>query len=634
MLAGAPALLVLDNCEHVIERGRRFLQRTALALRRRRDPGNQPRAARRAGEARLRLRPLAARPSEGARAGETPGVALFVDRVRLADPSFELSAESAELVPKIVLRLDGLPLAIELAAARVESFGMAQLSTLLAAPFRVLTHGARTAPERHRSLRATVDWSYQLMSDPLRRAFRRLAVFPARSRSGPPRRSPGATRNPSVGQLVDCSLLTPPRVGPDGQTRYLMLETVRAFGLEQLDESGERADAEAARVAFAVLVASAAATALRVPGGEAAAAAELDAEEAFMDEALTWALEHDAESALRLAVALAPWWQLRGRARTGYPQLERALTDSGDRADVPAAAHKWLGRLAHSIAEYERALTHFEALCAHIPQGTASPRPRRRAGGPVREPAQPRPAGAGRGCRPRRAPGGTAARLCRGRSARPGPAQPGRGVRRRRGGRHSLGAAGRPDRPVPAAGQGGPSSAAVLTVALADTDDLDAAGATCAAGLESARAAGDVTMQADFLFFTTHIALRAGHLDDAGAHILESLRLTAQSGDLIRVLDCLDDCARLCAATGRPAEAITLWAAHAAGAAALGTPDPRPGREATAASRFSGPSRRLGPQAARAAERRGAQMNLQTAAEFAAMLAGSRHTSRPSGRAG
>ena len=129
-------------------------------------------------------------------------------------------------------------------------------------------------------------------------------------------------------------------------------------------------------------------------------------------------------------------------------------------------------------------------------------------------------------------------------------------------------------------------------------------------------------MQADFLSFTTHIALRQQHLADVGAHIVESLRLTAQSGDLIRVLDCLDDCARLCAATGRPAEAITLWAAHESGAAVLGTPrlarDTECRREPLARA-----TRLLGPQKVGAAEHRGAQMNLQIAAEFASMLAGS-----------
>jgi DNA-binding CsgD family transcriptional regulator len=159
-----------------------------------------------------------------------------------------------------------------------------------------------------------------------------------------------------------------------------------------------------------------------------------------------------------------------------------------------------------------------------------------------------------------------------------------------------------------------------LTVALADSDDLADAQETCARGLESARAAGDVAMQADFLSFTTHIALRTGQLDDAGAHILESLRLTAQSGDGIRVLGCLDDYARLCAATGRPSEAVTLWAARTAGASTLGTPDLTQETELRQEPLRSA-IQQLGPRAAEAAERRGARMNLQTAAEFAAMLA-------------
>ena len=118
-------------------------------------------------------------------------MALFADRARQADPHFVLTARPGPLVAQLVARLDGMPLAIELAAARVEALGLAQLLDRLDDRFALLTGGDRLAAARQRSLAATVDWSYQLLSEDERRVFRRLAVFPARSRWMPPRRSPG-----------------------------------------------------------------------------------------------------------------------------------------------------------------------------------------------------------------------------------------------------------------------------------------------------------------------------------------------------------------------------------------------------------------------------------------------------------
>ena len=622
VLAGAPTLLVLDNCEHVVGAVAEFCSEllarcddVVILATSREQIGV-------AGEARMRLRPLAATTGGAGLAGDAAGVSLFVDRARLADPSFDLNAESAALVSQIVERLDGLPLAIELAAARVESLGVAQLYARLAEPFRVLTQGSRTAPARHRSLRATMNWSHELMADPLRRVFRRLAILPGSFTLRGAEAVAATADESSILRLVDCSLLTPPRGGRDDQPRYLMLETVRAFALEQLDQSGERADAQSAMIMFAMQVASAAAAGMRTPGREVAAAGALDAEEALVREAMSSALDGDTAAALRLAVDLSPWWQLRGRALTGYPTLEEALRGYPDRDDVWLAAHKWLGRLAHSTAAFERALAHFDMVCRSIPVGSPSPD---LVDGLAGRSGSLRNLGrldeAGDAAR-------TALRVARQLHYAEGEAlaltQLSLGAEyaddaetATRWARQAvqIDATRLPDKVARRAALG-------LTVALADTDDVNAARETCARGLESARNAGDVTMQADFLYFTTHIALRTGHLDDAGARILESLRLTAQSGDRIRVLDCLDDCARLCAATGRPSEAVTLWAAYTAAASALGTPslaqDTRLRREPLRKA-----IHRIGPRAAEAAERRGAQLTLQAAANLAGMLAGS-----------
>ena len=431
--------------------------------------------------------------------------------MRLADPAFELSAESAALVPQIVVRLDGLPLAIELAAARVESFGMAQLYTRLAAPFGVLTQGSRTAPVRHRSLRATVDWSYQLMSDPLRRVFRRLAILPGPFTLRAAAALAGSEAESSVSQLVDCSLLTPPRVGVDERARYLMLETVRAFALEQLDESGERDDAAEAMMQFAAQLAAAAADGIGTAGGEAAAASQLDAEEPLLREALTWALEHDAALALRLAVALAPWWQLRGRvpdrisaAGSGAAGLSGPRRRVARRAQVAGSPGPQHGRVRACAGALRRGVRH------------GSPRRDRHRNSSTDSPDGPGRCGIWAGW-PK--PATPLTRRC----------EAAEQLHYAEGQAHALTqlslAADYADEAESAtrwarqAAEIDPTRISdrlarrvrvCLTVGLADSNDLEAARDVCAEGLESARAAGDVTMQADFLSFTTHIALRLG----------------------------------------------------------------------------------------------------------------------------
>jgi len=143
--------------------------------------------------------------------------------------------------------------------------------------------------------------------------FRAVSVFPGPFTLEAAEAVAGEGAGPVVLRLVDCSLLVPPRVGPDGRARYLMLETLRAYGAGLLDQAGERPGAEAALAGWALGVAGQAAAGLQTSSAEVAAARRLDAEDATMSQVLAWAMDHDAAAALRLAVALAPWWFLRGR---------------------------------------------------------------------------------------------------------------------------------------------------------------------------------------------------------------------------------------------------------------------------------------------------------------------------------
>ncbi len=294
-LARQQLLLVLDNCEHVIGAAAELCAGLLGAC----DDvkilatSREPLAV--GGEARYRLAPLALPDLEDlAVPAGAEAVVLFADRARSADARFVLDDRTGPVVARLVARLDGMPLAIELAAARVEALGVAQLLDRLGDGFALLAGGDRLAPSRQRSLAATVEWSYQLLDEAERRVFRRVSVFPgpftleaAEAIAGP-----GADR--AVLHLVDCSLLVPPQPGADGRSRYAMLETLRAYGNRLLARTGEDDAAAAALARWALEVAERAAAGLQTSTAEEQDAARwLDAEDAAMGQVLAWAIDHD-----------------------------------------------------------------------------------------------------------------------------------------------------------------------------------------------------------------------------------------------------------------------------------------------------------------------------------------------------
>jgi predicted ATPase/DNA-binding CsgD family transcriptional regulator len=618
VLARRQLLLVLDNCEHLLDAVAELCGTLLPAaddmqvLATSREPLGL------AGEARCRLPPLTLPgPGGPAGTGASEAVTLFADRARQADPEFALTGESGPLVAHVVARLDGMPLAIELAAARVESLGMGQLVERLDHRFALLTGGDRTAAPRQRSLAATVDWSYQLLSRPERQVFRWLAVFPGPFTLEAAETVAGAGAGLVVLHLVDCSLLAPPRPGPDGRSRYLMLETLRAYGLQRLAEAGEQPAADAALARYALQVAEQAAAGLQTSAGERAAARWLDAEDPTTQQTLTWALDHDHATALHLAVALAPWWLLRGRAVADYGLLRAAAGHGAPGSRPWRASQFWLGLLAIYGSDYAAALGHFTALCDA--PATASPEMIDGLAGRaqslrnlLRLPEAFEEA--------RRALG-----LARSLSYRAGEARAlaELSVTSYYGGdaEDALRWA-RQAQQIDAAEIPGPlvrRRDVILTLALSLAGEEDAARQSCAQGLARAREADDLPHRADFACFMAELDRQSGHLTQAGAHIRESLGLAAQTGNPLRLIECLDACGHLCAATGRPAEALTLWAAQAARNAEIGIPDlPEDARrreESQATARQT-----VGPAQTRAAEERGAAMTLDTAVEFAIML--------------
>jgi non-specific serine/threonine protein kinase len=624
VLARQQLLLVLDNCEHVIGAAAQLCAGLLQACDDVRvlATSREPLAV--AGEARYRLGPLPLPvPDDPVNAAGSEAVALFADRARCADPRFVLDDRAgpvaARLVARLVARLDGMPLAIELAAARVEALGVTGLLDRIDDRFALLTEGDRDAADRQRSLAATVEWSYRLLEDREQRVFRALSVFPAGFTLEAAEAVAGDGTGPAVLRLVDCSLLSPPQGGPDGQLRYVMLETLRAYAARLLAEAGEQDGAAAALAGYALGVAKQAAVGLQTSSGEVAAARWLDAEDAITRQVLTWALQHDAAVALRLAVALAPWWLLRGRLAGQYPVLSEAAAHAVPGGGAWCAAQLWLGTAAAlTSADQAGPLGHFIAVRDRIgdrgpSQALADALIGRSATlanmGRIAEAVED----GRRGLRLSRDcgyPAGEVRALVHLAAAAYIAGDLDLAVELAR-------QAGRIPADIP--GQLARLRSIVVTDVLVWSGDLAGAERVCAAGLAQARDIGDTQNLPAELTLMAMLEIRSGRITDATAHLREGLKLSARTGNQLQLENGLACCGYLCAATGRWDEAVTVWAAHTAllryEAIATAPANMRPRQELLHEARQA-----LGPARARSAEARGTAMSWATAAEYALML--------------
>jgi non-specific serine/threonine protein kinase len=613
VLARQQLLLVLDNCEHVIGAAAQLCAGMlsgcddvrVLATSR------EPLAV--AGEGRYRLGPLTLpAPGETGEGGGSEAVALFADRASSADARFTLDERAGPVVARLVARLDGMPLAIELAAARVEALGVAQLLDRLDDRFALLAGADRMAPPRHRSLAAMVEWSYQLLDEAEQRVFRAVSVFPA----GFTLEAAEAVAGPGAGlavlRLVDCSLLSPPRAGPDGRARYSMLETLRGYGAGLLAKAGEQDQAAAALARWAVGLAEQADAGLRTSTGEQDAARWLDAEEATLRQVLAWAMGRDREAALRLADALGWWWLLRGQLPGLYPLLAELAGYAEPGSDRWCTAQYWAGWAAWYSLDLAVALRHFteprDAVGLGPSRALADALASRSAAllglGQIPEVAED----ARRALAVARElgyPDGEALALAALACAAAAAGDAGEAVRLARQADQVSGDI----HPVMARAR-----RIMLTDVLIQAGDFAAAEPVCAAALAACREAGDLLNQPGLLSWMALLDLRAGRAGDAAARLREALQLALRTGAWYPMY--LDVCGHLCAATGRPAEAVTTWAAHAALKPHEDWPgDARHRQEPLRAARQA-----LGPARARAAEQRGAAMNITAAAEYALLL--------------
>jgi predicted ATPase/class 3 adenylate cyclase/DNA-binding CsgD family transcriptional regulator len=259
-------------------------------------------------------------------------IELFTDRARHARPDFALADDNAAVVGEICARLDGVPLAIELAAARVRALSLAEILDSLHDRFRLLTGGARTAVRRQQTLRASVDWSHALLTGPERVLFRRFAAFMGGFdfNAAQTVASGGEIERFQVLDLltllVDKSLVVAENAS--GSTRYRLLETVRQYALEKLGESGEADDVRAQHRDHY----TARAARLDAPAGSdyEQILEQTDIEIDNLRAAFAWSRENaDIELALTLASSLQPLWQARGRLREGVTWFDTALADLG-----------------------------------------------------------------------------------------------------------------------------------------------------------------------------------------------------------------------------------------------------------------------------------------------------------------
>jgi len=256
---------------------------------------------------------------------QSPAIALFIQRVQAVQPDFDLTEENAPAVTEICARLDGLPLAIELAAARIKLLPpKTMLEKLQESPLQLLTSGARDMPVRQQTLRSAIKWSYDLLEAEEKHTFRWLAAFvggytleAAQSVIGTP------ASLDVLESLVGKSLVRQTEM--DGAPRLTMLETIREFGLEQLTHTHELESARRAHAAYYLSFAEDAEREL-TGADQKSWLQRLEREQDNMRAALHWAIEHgEAEFAQRMAGALQPFWFRRGRWSEGRRWLEESL---------------------------------------------------------------------------------------------------------------------------------------------------------------------------------------------------------------------------------------------------------------------------------------------------------------------
>jgi predicted ATPase/DNA-binding CsgD family transcriptional regulator len=366
VLADKELLLVLDNCEHLLEATARLADSFLDSCPRLRILATSREALGVEGEVSWPVPPLSAPDPQRSPTVEelerSESARLFLARARNRSPSFVFTSGSAKAVAEVCSKLDGIPLAIELAAARVGTLSLEQISERLEGSLELLTRGGRMAAARQRTIRGTLDWSHELLSERERKVFRRLSVFAGgwTLEASEAVVSGGGIQEREVLELlsglVEKSLVIAGLAEEGGGMRYRLLDPIRQYALEKLDESGEVEDVMRAHAVYFLALAEEAEPELIGPR-EAEWLERLEEELDNFRAALSWTSKRgQAELGLSLAGALGSFWFWEGHYGEGRGWVERALVQEGR---TPALARaKALGAaslLASQLGDYARA---------------------------------------------------------------------------------------------------------------------------------------------------------------------------------------------------------------------------------------------------------------------------------------
>jgi predicted ATPase/class 3 adenylate cyclase len=365
-------LLILDNCEHLVDACSELVKQLLQSGPRLKILASSRERLHVAGETTHPVPALAVPDPSSAITPEVltqyESVRLLVDRAVAAQPAFHVTEQNAAAISEICRRLDGIPLAIELAAARVRALSVDNIAARLNDRFRLLTRGSRTALPRQQTLRAMIDWSYDLLTEHERTLFRRLAVFAGGwTLEAAETVGAGGDINQSdildlLTQLVEKSLV----VLESKSGRYRLLETVREYARERLSDSGEQEQTRARHLAFYLALAEKAMPELAGPSqGAWLARLDLELENLLAVHAWCASTEGGAEQGLRLVNSVKLYWANRGLLGLGYRVTVEALARAGAQERAFARCRGlcdagqlacWMGQYADAKAYLEKSL--------------------------------------------------------------------------------------------------------------------------------------------------------------------------------------------------------------------------------------------------------------------------------------
>ncbi len=364
-------LFVLDNCEHVVAECRDLVDHLLRACPALVVLATSREALGAQSETRWPVPPLGLPDGDDvATVAGSDAARLFLDRARRFDPEYVLAPEDAPVLRRLCSQLDGLPLAIELSAARLRSLTLPEIATRLEDRFKLLA-GGHAAAERHRTLLATVEWSHDLLSAAERQLFRRLSVFAGAF----PLEAVEAVSDDTAGdvldvltKLIDKSMVMPEsRIG--GTSYYRLLESLRAYGRARLDDAAEREHAENARLSWLVDMASAAEAGL-LGADDLVWLARFDRSLDDVRAAAAWGETRRPREVLALVGDLWAYWWTRGMLSEGCALVQSALAaDDGSSAQASARGHATASFLSYCQGENESLERHATAALVLAPEG-------------------------------------------------------------------------------------------------------------------------------------------------------------------------------------------------------------------------------------------------------------------------